>query len=74
MPHRLHIAELAMVPRRSTTIKEMMKAATVNVPSTAAQPFQEIPRFSLMSSESVVRVTPRAAVASVMVKPKGSMR
>jgi len=31
----------------------------------------EIPRFSFTSSESVVRVTPSAAAASVMVKPKG---
>src|SRR5580704_3716333 len=30
-------------------------------------------RFSLTSSESVVRVTPRAAAAWVMVKPKGSI-
>jgi hypothetical protein len=33
----------------------------------------EIPRFSLTSSDSVVRVTPRAAAARVMVKPKGSI-
>src|SRR5271157_1242009 len=33
----------------------------------------EIPRFPFTSSESVVRVTPSAAAASVMVKPKGSM-
>lgn len=33
----------------------------------------DIPRFSLTSSESVVRVTPRAAAASVMLNPIGSM-
>jgi len=33
----------------------------------------EMPRFSLTSSESVVRVTPYAAAARVMVNPKGSM-
>ena len=33
----------------------------------------DMPRFSFTSSESVVRVTPRAAAASVMLKPKGSM-
>src|ERR1035441_3153870 len=33
----------------------------------------EIPRFSLTSSDIVVRVTPRAAAACVMVKPKGSI-
>src|SRR6266403_3827675 len=33
----------------------------------------EIPRFSFTSSDSVVRVTPSAAAASVIVKPKGSI-
>src|SRR5450755_209647 len=33
----------------------------------------DIPRFSFTSSESVLRVTPRASAASVIVKPKGSM-
>src|SRR5437868_2610492 len=33
----------------------------------------DMPRFSFTSSESVVRVTPRAAAASVMLSPKGSM-
>src|ERR1035438_2394757 len=33
----------------------------------------EIPRFSLTNSDRVVRVTPRAAAACVMVKPSGSM-
>lgn len=33
----------------------------------------EIPRFSFTSSDNVVRVTPRNAAASVMLKPKGSM-
>src|SRR5262245_59501833 len=32
-----------------------------------------MPRFPFTSSESVLRVTPRAAAASVMVKPKGSI-
>ena len=33
----------------------------------------DMPRFPLTSSESVLRVTPRAAAASVMVKPDGWM-
>ena len=33
----------------------------------------EIPRFPFTSSNNVVRVTPSAAAASVMVKPRGSM-
>src|SRR6266566_3856258 len=33
----------------------------------------EIPRFPFTSSDSVVHVTPSAAAASVMVRPKGSM-
>src|SRR5467141_1823454 len=33
----------------------------------------EIPRFPFTSSDKVVRVTPSAAAASLMVKPKGSM-
>ena len=33
----------------------------------------EMPRFSLTSSDKVVRVTPNAAAASLMVKPNGSM-
>jgi hypothetical protein len=33
----------------------------------------DMPRFSFTSSDSVVRVTPRAAEASVMLKPNGSM-
>ncbi len=33
----------------------------------------DIPRFPLTSSESVLRLTPRASAASVMVKPKGSI-
>src|SRR5258708_17498152 len=33
----------------------------------------EMPRFLFTSSDKVVRVTPRASAASVMVKPKGSM-
>src|SRR5688572_21260933 len=33
----------------------------------------EMPRFAFTSSDSVVRVTPSAAAASVMLKPKGSM-
>ena len=32
----------------------------------------EIPRFSFTSSDKVVRVTPSAAAAAVIVKPKGS--
>src|SRR5437879_7343935 len=32
----------------------------------------EIPRFPFTSSESVLRVTPRASAASVIVKPRGS--
>src|SRR5271154_2807577 len=32
-----------------------------------------MPRFPLTSSESVLRVTPRATAASVIVKPEGSM-
>ncbi len=32
-----------------------------------------MPRFSFTNSDKVVRVTPRAAAARVMVKPKGSM-
>jgi hypothetical protein len=32
-----------------------------------------MPRFPFTSSESVLRVTPRAAAASVIVKPEGSM-
>src|SRR5579862_344300 len=32
-----------------------------------------MPRFPFTSSESVLRVTPRASAASVIVKPKGSM-
>jgi hypothetical protein len=34
---------------------------------------RDIPRFPLTSSESVLRVTPRASAAPVMVKRKGSM-
>jgi hypothetical protein len=30
-----------------------------------------MPRLSFTSSDNVVRVTPRAAAASVMLKPKG---
>src|SRR5271165_6786530 len=33
----------------------------------------DMPRFPFTSSERVLRVTPRAAAASVMVNPKGSM-
>jgi hypothetical protein len=33
----------------------------------------DTPRFPFTSSESVLNVTPRAAAASVMVKPNGSM-
>src|SRR5208337_5638954 len=33
----------------------------------------DMPRLPFTSSESVLRVTPRAAAASVIVKPKGSM-
>src|SRR6266851_8393915 len=33
----------------------------------------EIPRFPFTSSDRVVRVTPSAAAASVMVRPRGSM-
>src|ERR1035438_1015606 len=33
----------------------------------------DMPRFALTSSESVLRVTPRAAAALVMVRPEGSM-
>jgi hypothetical protein len=33
----------------------------------------EMPPLALTSSESVVRVAPRAAGSSVMLKPKGSM-
>jgi hypothetical protein len=33
----------------------------------------EIPRFPFTNSDKVVRVTPRAAAACVMVKPRGSM-
>jgi hypothetical protein len=32
-----------------------------------------MPRFPFASSESVLRVTPRASAARVMVKPKGLM-
>src|ERR1700691_5467237 len=32
-----------------------------------------MPRFALTSSESVLRVTPRAASSSVILKPEGSM-
>jgi hypothetical protein len=32
-----------------------------------------MPRLSFTSSDNVVRVTPRAAAASVMLKPKGRM-
>jgi hypothetical protein len=35
--------------------------------------FREIPRFSFTNSDNVVRVTPSAAAAWVMVSPKGSM-
>src|ERR1039458_130366 len=33
----------------------------------------DMPRFPFTNSESVLRVTPRAAAACVMVKPEGSM-
>ena len=33
----------------------------------------EMPRLPLTSSESVVRVTPRARAACVMVRPSGSI-
>src|ERR1051326_7527515 len=33
----------------------------------------EMPRFPFTSSDRVVRVTPRAAAASVMLRPKGSI-
>src|SRR5713226_2261291 len=35
--------------------------------------FRGMPRFSFTSSESVLRVTPRASAACVMVKPEGSI-
>jgi hypothetical protein len=33
----------------------------------------DMPRFSFTNSDNVVRVTPRAAAAFVMLRPKGSM-